>query len=297
MKIAQKTLLALTLMTAFAEAGFSACPRSRSQLMCPGDTVVSPSGSVGKVVAINRHTGSVSYEVYSSIYSADKKSLALGEGCLGLYCVGDTVVSLSGSEGEIVAVNPYLDRIAYKVYGSVYLADRKDLALALGCSMGVCVGDKVVTPSSSRGTVTAINRSTKQAAVKIYGSTYIHNITALSSTNYCETYGDREREYDEYPFVDESMYTEVDFIYSRQRAVRTTRVVVIEEEPRRHRDDDDVDVIVIHENDRDYEREAELRRREAEVRRRERDEARRREEERNRRRNNDDIFIRFDFDF
>jgi hypothetical protein len=189
----------ITLALAFSAASALACPRSQENLICTGDHVVTPDNYRGVVIGINpyKKTLSVKYDGYSTISSFGVRELALGLGCVHNVCVGDRVVTPDNYVASVIGVNPYNNNAAvhydgYSTITSVNVAKLK----TQGCLMGVCTGDSVITPDNYQGKVLGIDRWNGLVSVKYDGYSTISSfdIENISVTNYCTTYGDRDRQ-------------------------------------------------------------------------------------------------------
>jgi hypothetical protein len=200
-----------------------ACPRSADQLICPGDRIVSNDNIVGKVLGVNpfRRTIAFRSNLIGSTYTREKSTLALGLGCLEMYCVGDRIVSDDNIVGTILAVNPYQNTIAFRsnLIGSVYTRRLESLSLGLGCVRGVCVSDTIISADNINGTVLAVNPFSASVAFrsKSTGSVYTRYSDTLSSAEYCDTYGNYQRSQQRFPLVDHDLYISIDIKFSQQR--------------------------------------------------------------------------------
>jgi hypothetical protein len=203
-----------------------ACPRSANQLICPDDTIVSDDNIVGFVVGVNPFQGTVAFRSKSTgnIITRDKLSLALGIGCLEMYCVGDTIVSNDNIVGTILAVNPFQNTIAFQSYssGNVITRPLESLSFDIGCIRGVCVGDTIISSDNITGLVLAVNPFYGTVAFRSYssGNVITRQVETLSSTNYCDDYGHYSRTHIRYPFINEEAYTHIKLKFSIQRPQR-----------------------------------------------------------------------------
>jgi preprotein translocase subunit YajC len=215
--IAQFGLISFLTLSA---ASALACPHSRQEFICPGDTVVDSSGYQGRVAAVNpfQKTAAVNYGG-STNENHEYANLALGVGCIDGVCVGDRVVDSSGYAGHVVGVNPYNDTLAINYGGSTSeLHEVNDVALGQGCILGYCVGDKVVDSSGYSGEIIAVNFATGTAAVNYGGSTSeLHEIQTLSTSVYCDKYGDSFRGMKRFPLAPVGKYLGPNFHYHSAR--------------------------------------------------------------------------------
>jgi hypothetical protein len=197
-----------------------ACPRSEQQFICPGDRVVSEINIEGTVVGVNIHRGEVAFKTSTgSTYTEPKETLSLGMGCLELYCVGDTVVSEINIVGKIIGVNPYTRSIAFKTTtGSVYTENIETVALGLGCVYGYCFDDTVISEINITGRVIAVNAYNGMVAYRtVTGSIYTDSYETLSTSAYCDTYGEYSRAQEVYPVVSSQKYSIKKLKYSAKR--------------------------------------------------------------------------------
>lgn len=201
----------------------NACPRSANQLICPGDTIVSNDNIVGTVRGVNPFQGNVAFRSNSSgsTYTRNKLSLALGLGCLEMYCVGDRIVSSDNIIGTILAVNPFQNTIAFRSNssGSVYTRSLESLSLGMGCVRGVCVGDTIISSDNITAKVLAVNPFSRNVAFRsnLSGSVYTREADTLSSAEYCDTYGQYPRTHNRYPFINDKVYIDINLKFSIQR--------------------------------------------------------------------------------
>lgn len=201
----------------------NACPRIANQLICPGDTVVSNDNIVGTVLGVNPYQGTVAFRsvVTGTVFTRNKQTLALGLGCLEMYCVGDRIVSNDNIVATILAVNPYQNTVAFRsvVTGTVFTRNLNTLALGLGCVRGICVDDKIISSDNIVGKVLAVNPFNGTIAFKsdITGTVFTRSSQTLASSEYCDTYGSYPRSHNRYPFVNDKMYIDKDLKFSLQR--------------------------------------------------------------------------------
>jgi serine protease inhibitor ecotin len=209
-------LLSLVLMLSSTAA--MACPHSQKQFICPGDSVVDSDNSAGIVTAINPFQHTAAYRIDRvGTYSAQIETLALAQGCLEAVCVGDTIYDSDNSAGTVVAINPFDNRVAYRIDRvGTYSADVSTLKVTYGCSLGYCVGDQIVDSDNSNGTIVALSPYDDNAAYRIDRvGTYAAQIETLSSTQYCAQYGDNHpaRRAKHYPSMPTSRYSAPSFHY------------------------------------------------------------------------------------
>ena len=212
-------IAALVCLSAQAQA----CPHNKSQYICPGDKAIASNNLVGKVLAVNAFKGTVAIQSLAtgSVFTFAKADLALGLGCLGLYCVNDTVVASNNLVGRIIGVNPYRNTIAVRsnATGSVFTFASNDLALGLGCVRGICVGDKIVASNNMVGKVLAVNFAKGTAAVQssATGSVFTFRADDLASSEYCDEYGEVTRTEEVYPVINPHIYADQSFRFQTQR--------------------------------------------------------------------------------
>ncbi len=218
-----KVLITLTISGSLIGSMAYSCPRSVDQLVCPGDRVVTHDNIVGTVRAVNPFQGTIAIQSSSSgnIYTRPKTTLALGEGCLEMYCVGDRVVNNKNIIGTVIAVNPYRGTIAFQSSSSgyVYTEDLSGFALGLGCLKGVCIQDKVISADNIVGKILAVNSFDGNVAFISLssGNVYTRPVETFSLTTYCEEYGTAQRSIVRYPVVDERSFLAPTFQFSLNR--------------------------------------------------------------------------------
>ena len=198
----------------------NACPRSANQLICPGDTIVSSDNIVGTVMGVNPFQGNVAFRSTGGYtYTRDKQTLALGIGCLDMYCVGDRIVSSDSIVGTILAVNPYNRTVGFRSTGGyIYTRQIETLALGLGCVRGVCVDDTVISSDNITAKVLAVNPYNRTVGFRSTGGyIYTRQADSLSSSEYCDTYGQYPRTQQSFPLVNEKIYVDINFKFSIQR--------------------------------------------------------------------------------
>ncbi|MBK8203570.1 MAG: hypothetical protein IPK68_15005 [Bdellovibrionales bacterium] len=184
-------LVGATMLSGYAHA----CHRSAEQLICPGDTVVSNDNIVGTVLGVNPFHGNIAFRSNSSgtTYTRSKMSLALGLGCLEMYCVGDQIVSSENIVGTILAVNLHQNSIAFRShsFGYIYTRRLESLSLGLGCVRGICVGDTIISSDNINAKVLAVNPFSSAVAFRSNssGNVYTRAADSLSSSEYCDSYG------------------------------------------------------------------------------------------------------------
>lgn len=200
-----------------------ACGRTYQQLICPGDTVVSADSVIGTVVGVNAYQGTVAFrsKATGNMFTRSKSTLALGLGCLEMFCVGDSVVSDDSVQGIILAVNPYDSTVAFQsvATGNVFVRQLQTLALGIGCVQGVCVADTVISSDNVEGIVLATNpfQNTVAFQSKATGNVFVREATTLANAQYCDTYGEYSRSKQRYPFVNEKAYIDHRFKFAMKR--------------------------------------------------------------------------------
>lgn len=219
-------IFALIALMTFANSALADCPRTRGRLICPGDTVVTNDNIVATVQGVNprRENISVRSNYSGKVYNRSKKSLAIGAGCLGIYCVGDTVVTNDNIVAKVLAVNPYTNNIAVRsnYSGKVYTRSADSLSLGLGCVYDICVGDEVITDDNIVAKVLAVNSYANNIAVRsnYSGKVYTRSLDTLASAEYCDDYGSYHRSLSSYPVFDEALVVDLSFRFSLRRPVQ-----------------------------------------------------------------------------
>jgi preprotein translocase subunit YajC len=200
----------------------NACPGSNGELICSGDTIVTNDNIAGVVIGVNSFTDAISFSDnrLHQTFTRNKQTLAIGAGCLELYCVGDQVVTNDNIRGKILAVNPYQNTIAFSDNRSnnIHTTSSDSLSLALGCVLGICVGDEVITPDNIRGEVLAVNPTHGIVALSSNrtANVFSRDATSLSSAKNCAAYGTAARALRSYP-QNSAVYADGNFKFSQQR--------------------------------------------------------------------------------
>lgn len=194
-----------------------ACHRSHSQYLCPGDTVFSENGFSGTVLGINPAALEAAVRWWRTPEGAKGdvtmthkySGLAIADGCIDAYCVGDVVVSANGFTGAIAGVNPYAgtaavhwDKTPEGVWGDlINTIPITGLSLGYGCLNNFCVGDTVISSNGFVGIIVGINKYTEKAGVQWYrrpeGTKYsltsTVRIDSLSNSALCAEYSQAQR--------------------------------------------------------------------------------------------------------
>ena len=217
-----KALAQLGIIFAISASAASAlaCPHSIQQFICPGDSVVNAYGMAGTAVAVNPFQKTVAMRTSLGTIQQEKLvDIAIGEGCLEAFCIGDVVSNHYGMTGAIAAVNPYSGKVVLRTsLGTLQLEKLSDMLVAYGCNSGYCVGDRIVNKYGMEGVIYALSPYDNKAAMQTsLGTIQLENIEDLSSTNFCEAYGEQERGYSRYPGLPSDQYLAPSFHYYHRR--------------------------------------------------------------------------------
>lgn len=197
MKKSALFIAALIISHTIAASLSYACERNidDGRILCPGDRIVSPTNNTGKVIGINSYQRMVSVDLdyYSDNYSYPIENVFIGFGCMYEVCVGDRVVSPTNITGTVIGINPYKQTVSIDLdyYSDHYSYRLEDIFLGYGCVKGICVKDKVISPSNITGDVIGINPYYGKVSIDLdnYSDHYSYYITSIYLTNECLDYG------------------------------------------------------------------------------------------------------------
>ena len=96
-------------------------------------------------------------------------------------CVGDTVWTESGLQGEVIAVFPGRSGVSVRINYSNYNYDESQLAVR-GCYYNLCSGAAVITGSGLNGKINGVYPS-GSLSVEINYSNYVYSYYDLASTD------------------------------------------------------------------------------------------------------------------
>lgn len=191
-------VLMLGLTLAYTNPANAACRRDLSghgTLLCPGDSVVSPTNITGQVIGVNAYEQRVSVDLdfYSNNASYSIRDVFAGFGCMHSVCVGDRVVSPTNITGTVIGLNPYSRQVSVDLdfYSNNASYDLDSIFLTSGCVQGVCVNDHVVTPNNIEGIVIGVNRYHRTVSVDLeyYSNNQSYHVEDIFVTNECLDYG------------------------------------------------------------------------------------------------------------
>lgn len=179
------------------------------KILCPGDKVVSPSNATGYVIGINFYNKRVAVDLdyYSDHNSYDIDELFVGFGCMYGICVGDRVVSPNpyNDTGTIIGINPYYKTVSVNLdhYKNHFSYELDEIFIGFGCVKGVCVKDRVVSPSNIYGSVIGVNPYRGSVSVDLdrYSRHSSYDVTEIYVTNECLDYSPKQRSRSEWPHL------------------------------------------------------------------------------------------------
>ncbi|MBI4924682.1 MAG: hypothetical protein HY843_02050 [Bdellovibrio sp.] len=200
------------------------CTRTKDQLICPGDPVVSDDRIVGRVLSVNPNQQTIVFRSDSTgnTFIREKSTMALGLGCLEMYCVRERIIAFVSNDqyifGTILAVNPYQNTIVFRghISGNIFIKNFVSLALMFGCVQGTCVNDSVISADRIKGTVIAVNPFSEAVALQSdeTESVYIRDSKTFSSIERSYIYDDYQRSQPRFPLVDSRLYLSADIKFS-----------------------------------------------------------------------------------
>lgn len=182
----------------------SSCQREWNNLLCPGDFIVDDYGIPGHILEIDDSNLYVMGSRLGRTFTTKKFEVALGKGCLELYCVNDRVYMPNEQrEGKILAINPYRRTLAIgdPSYYKIHIKSLYEVDLRLGCVLGKCVGDIIRSEYDIDQEVLYLNEYRKTVVVSnpFTGVLERKSLKNIFVVNPHPKFGDFERSHERFP--------------------------------------------------------------------------------------------------